>query len=171
MNIIILIGYMILLGRIFQEDFREREVKAIWFFLMLACILVIFPISAFTLKQALMNAVLLGTELFITAIYFKVIRGNKDNFFDGIIGWGDVLMLLLFCLCYSFANYVLFIFSAFFVALICHFAFKKIFSTYKSNVPLAGVMALYHGVLLLGAILLKQGPSINYSDILLFQPD
>ncbi len=169
MKIIMLLGYLLLLIRIFLEDFKEREVRALWFVLMLAFILVIFPVNTLTLKQALMNVTLLCLELFITAAYFRFVRGNRNSFFDGVIGWGDILMLALFCLCYSFTNYVLFIFSAFLVALFSHILFKRIFSSYKSNVPLAGVMALYHGILLLAVVLPGQSPAMNFSDILIFQ--
>lgn len=130
---------------IMAEDFRYKEIRLVWFIVLILSLLVarvFFEYSSSWLINSGIN--LITTSLLIAAslLLLVLFRQSKINSMGSFGGVGDVLMIVAFCLSFEpFACFGLLFISSI-VALIIHLfiSHRDKFST--RQVPLAGYMAI-----------------------------
>lgn len=128
---------------IFVQDLRTRSISLILLLaagILFACDLLLNKNDSLPLVPA--NYLFIGGQLGFLYFYFVHIRKTHLNFFDEVMGWGDVLMFLLMGLIFPLPQFILFLLCSFLVGM----AFYIPVCTQKTEVtiPLAGIMALLH---------------------------
>lgn len=138
---IILIG---ILGLIFYQDLKERQVYWFLFPLFGICSAILFYKS--TLPELFyvsvgMNFIFISILLLVVFLYSKL--KLKSNFKDAF-GLGDVLLFIGLIFSFSTISFlIIFVFSLFF-SLVIHLMIKQ-YSKHPS-VPLAGYISLFFGL-------------------------
>ena len=141
--IVLKIILLLLLGLIFFQDYKDRQVY--WFLFPLVGLFSGYLFYQSTLPELFLvsvglNALFISFLLFIVVLYSKLILKLK---FTEAFGLGDALLFV--SLIFSFATVsflIIFVFALFF-SLLIHLILKK-YSALKT-VPLAGYLSLFFG--------------------------
>jgi len=130
---------------ILAQDLRSRLISVI-----LLVLVGILLGAEFVLYNQFENTrvLLLGNYLFITAqlgllyFYFTRVRKTRLSFFDQVLGWGDVVMILCMALAFPLPQLVLY----FMVSYLAGMAFALFYRLKKTavSIPLAGIMGLVY---------------------------
>ena len=137
---------LILLG-IFIQDMKSRAVYWLWFpalvSLFLVCNLVARHIPFTELgRNILYNACFIGLQLLVVNIYFSVKNRAWINISDGLLGLGDILLLISVAFYLSFLNYIFFYISSLVAVLICWPVVSLLFQKNNKQIPLAGLQSV-----------------------------
>jgi hypothetical protein len=133
------LGTIFLLTLIYQ-DFKFRKIS--WVLLpLLFTVLVLMAAQHFNWKDASknfgINASFLLLQFVLLSVYFSIRKKKLTNIFDSMIGWGDILMLLVLCMAFSPMNFIFFYLSS----LIFSVVFFLIIRLKNNTVPLAGMQS------------------------------
>ena len=125
------------------QDFRFRSIS-LWTVLLLLAGSLSLSASNIGFVPALenwgLNATFLVFQLLLVMLIFGLAR-KQWNFFDTMMGWGDVLYLLAIAALFSTVNFLLFYVSALVVSLAGFLIYREVSKNKKANVPLAGLLA------------------------------
>lgn len=147
------------------QDFKDRAID--WFlFPILLVLLVINSIykEVFAWNHLLVNIGLLGAQLALLALYFRLRRGNNIFVGEQFLGWGDVLFFAILTTAFSPLNFIVFYIISLVLTL---FFFVVLTSMGKKirHIPLAGSQAI---VLILAFLIdIKQWGLYLYNDTFL----
>ena len=146
---ILMIASIIVLLLIFYQDWKFRAVSWILFPLIILVFLiegiVLKPILPYLLNSSI-GLLLVVIELSILFLVFKTnnsLRSGKD-FFDRVIGWGDIIIILSLCFALSPLNLVLFLTITSILALVIFLPFSLKNPNKKVRIPLAGLISLMY---------------------------
>jgi len=137
---------LVLFG-IFIQDMKSRAVYWLWFpalvSLFLVCNLVAGHIPIAELgRNILYNACFIGLQLLVVNIYFSVKNRAWINISDGLLGLGDILLLISVAFYLSFLNYIFFYISSLVAILICWPVVSLLFQKNNKQIPLAGLQSV-----------------------------
>jgi len=151
---IILPVLLLLMGIIAWCDFRYRSIPVLLLFLF-AILITFFSllINACyrTLQDFLYNIIFLALQLLMLTAYFSIKARKAINIFNSVFGWGDVTMLGILTMGFTLVNYIVFLFSVYFLSLT--YSLLKFLllrdRSYMKKIPLAGFLATGYFVLLI----------------------
>ncbi len=126
------------------QDFKARSISLWTVVLVLATSLSLSASNigfVATLQNWGLNAAFLVFQLLLVMLIFGLAR-KQWNFFDTLMGWGDVLYLLSIAALFSTVNFLLFYVSALLVSLVGFLIYREVSKNKDTNVPLAGLLAL-----------------------------
>ena len=124
------------LSSIVWQDFKYRKIYLagiILMYLLLAVKLVKMPHIDW--EFLLLNVILICI-ISISVILFFLFRGNFWQRIRASIGLGDILLLPLFIICFSFVNLLIFLIVSSIIAILFGIISKK------KEIPLAGIQSL-----------------------------
>ncbi len=139
-----LILAVIILIVISFQDFKYRAIS--WYLPLVLGATLFFlktdneDVSA-TLIVIALNIVLLTVSIIGIVIYYSMKEKKLVNIFDTYIGWGDILMLYVFCFGFSFFNFILFYFLSLLLSIILYSTFLIIKKEIKL-IPFAATMSI-----------------------------
>lgn len=149
--------FLFILGIIFFQDFKQREISWWTLLLVLVSSLILdtrtLPIL---LQEALLNFSFVLVNLIVITIYFSIKKARLVNIVNREIGAGDILFFLVCCFIFSVPSFIIFFLISMFLSVLITpllFRFAK-----QSTIPLAGIMAF----LLVTISLLDQATSIEF---------
>lgn len=144
---------LIILLLIFAEDMRSRSVH--WY---------LFPALALTLaalryqqsgQPANELAVSIGitltfitVQLLLVTVYFSIKQKRFINITSGLLGWGDILLLLSIAFYLPILNFMAFYIGSLVLVLVFWMAYLQISKSKQQNIPLAGLQALTFALLI-----------------------
>jgi hypothetical protein len=142
----------ILMGLIVYSDFRSRSV---WLILFPFAFVILFFRSfllislELLLYNSLINLGFVLLQLFMLSIYFSLKNHKPTNIINKYIGLADILLLIACCFCFSPLNFMMFLFFNLIICLVISVIFY--FNKKKTSIqlPLAGVLALSLGGLII----------------------
>jgi Flp pilus assembly protein protease CpaA len=133
------------LGILSWQDFRSRQI-AWWLLPVLA---VVFFLSACAKNSTReigigfsLNLVFLCMQFVFVWIWFSVKEKKLSKLIDTQIGLGDVLFMICVALAFSPANFIVFCTMGMMVTLVVAIAIRLFHSTSRSEIPLAGALAI-----------------------------
>lgn len=100
-------------------------------------------------KIILMNIGFLVVVFLLLRIYFLIKKGMKEAFIDRYIGMGDILVMLALCVGYNTYNLMVMILLSCVTALLIWAGWNLLLKRMMIRIPLAGIIAAAHGVVLL----------------------
>ena len=158
------------MGILCWQDFRSRQI-AWWLLPIIALVLLKIALrnnSATEVgKEFSINIFFLLIQFSLLWIWFSLKNKKVTKIIDQQIGFGDVLFMICIALAFSPANFLLFYTIGMIATLLLTIIVRIFLSTIKSEIPLAGALALPLIVLFLWRII---DPSKNfYSDEWLMQ--
>lgn len=127
------------------QDFKDRMISVYLLVLLglsLAGGFLIFNMNETNLFLVLSNILFLTGQFLLLYIYFKHIRKYQRSFFDEIIGWGDVIMLMCMAIAFPLPQLVLCLFLSSVSGLVFIALGTK--KTKTITVPLAGIMGIFY---------------------------
>ncbi|MBI1286291.1 MAG: hypothetical protein GC178_01820 [Flavobacteriales bacterium] len=126
------------------QDLRERAISW-WTVLLLVVAAVMLPTLSVGFKPAFttwsINVLILVFQFGLVAVMFALGR-RKWNFFDHLIGWGDILFLLALSALFSTSAFLVFYCTSLVLTLI-GFGTYRLFSRKEGvTIPLAGAISI-----------------------------
>lgn len=127
------------------QDFRSRLVSTLLFPLLAALLLFEKRLgysTGFELAAILMNVGFLVFQLLVLTVWFSIKNRKLVWVGKALLGWGDILFLLVCCFYFSVLNYVFFYLSSLFFALFCWVLYRYSVKSGVAHVPLAGLQSI-----------------------------
>lgn len=151
---------ILLLGFIFKQDMRDREVSLWLFILTLPMFVIKYFILGNTYEWIFINAGFIIIQL-LGVVSFSIIKLKKLNPFLQLFGFGDLFIWGILIFGFSPINFVVFFMFSLAVSLIFYqLKLKK----KQQTIPLAGMQAMSYIIVLVVAMAFKE---VNlYSDLL-----
>ncbi|AYB29207.1 hypothetical protein D4L85_00790 [Chryseolinea soli] len=134
-----------ILGFIFYQDLRFREISLIVFPLLFVAI-VNLSLHMYSMEEilinGLMNALYVAFILGIGYLYFSFRRHNFK--WSQAIGLGDLIFLGCIISLFDFPHFVVFMVVALIASLLLHVLMNRLFAFYRvhQTIPLAGYLSL-----------------------------
>jgi hypothetical protein len=130
---------------VFVQDVLSRSVYWVCFPL-LAIVLLAYKLIHFqavdVVEPALINVAFLAMQLLIVSAWFSLKRGKWINITSGLLGWGDILLLVCLACYLSVLNFLFFYVVSLILILVFWF-FTQLKATNRDiHIPLAGLQAL-----------------------------
>ncbi|OKS87292.1 hypothetical protein RG47T_2751 [Mucilaginibacter polytrichastri] len=142
---------LIFLLIIFIEDMLSRSVHWFLFPMLYAALLITGYFSgnglASVLQHSLYNTLFIVLQLVVLTVYFSIKSGKLTNIANGLLGWGDILLLISITVCFSLVNFVLFYTSSLIFVLLTWGMVNYFSKNKQQHIPLAGLQALVFSVL------------------------
>ncbi len=143
---------ILLLGGIFLQDIKSRAVYWFWFPLLVGAflgeqLLQHTPITI-PLQNWLSDMLFLLPQFLILKIYFYLKERRWVNLTDGLLGWGDVLLLMCIGFYFSLMAFILFYLTSLVLIVLVWSAWQATSKSGSQQIPLAGMQALLLAVLL-----------------------
>ncbi|MDO3645231.1 hypothetical protein [Mucilaginibacter sp. L3T2-6] len=145
-----------MLTTVFIQDLRFR---AVYWFLFPALLLSFIVLNIFAggqnlllgVKTSVINIGFLSVQLIVLNLYFSFKMGGWKNVAVGLLGWGDILFLYTAAFALPAISFSFFYIASLVFALLCWVVYNLICGgkNKNKNIPLAGLQALFLGVLLL----------------------
>jgi|SRR5690606_14356893 len=133
---------LFVLGLIFYQDIKERQVYWFLFPLVAICVGVLFffkTLSELFIMAIALNILFVAILLLAVLLYTKIkLKSNKA------IGLGDVLFFLASAFAFSTISFIVIFIGSLIFSLVLHNALTK--SQNTITVPLAGYMSLFFGL-------------------------
>jgi hypothetical protein len=147
MALLLKIFIAVVLVMIFAEDMRSRSVHWFWF-PVLAIGLVALRIQEVGLSvtelmySAGATLVFLTLQLVLVTAYFSIKHKRITNITEGLLGWGDVLLLVSLTLYLPLLNFIMFYMGSLIIILLLWLVGRKSALVKQQTVPLAGLQAI-----------------------------
>lgn len=142
---IISMGVLISLIGIGVQDFRYFAISWIWIPVLIALGVLegmsILPIEIL-FQDYTMNLSFLGLQLIVIFIWFSLRQKKLVNLNRDVLGWGDVLFLMVLAFYFSFVNYLIFVIGTTLLISVIYLIVRKLNYKNEGRIPLAGAMAL-----------------------------
>lgn len=126
-------------------DVKERAVYW-WIYIILGVVLYFFSKEYFTyykiIKSAFVNTILLLIQFVVVQLYFTIKTRRYTFIVNKMIGFGDILFLLMLTLFLPSLLFFPFLSSALSMSIIVHVLARKYIRNYTRAVPLAGYISL-----------------------------
>lgn len=147
---------------IMVEDMRSRSVHWFW-----------FPVLAMSLlllrvqqgqpwldigRTSLVSLAFLGVQLLLVVVYFSLKHRQFVNITEGMLGWGDILFLMVIALYLPLFNYIVFYIVSLIVVLMVSLMYARSHDRKQLSIPLAGGQALLLAAWMLAGWLI---PALN----------
>ena|ERR1044072_1741049 len=133
------------LGILSWQDFRSRKI-AWWLLPVIAGTLLADALkrnsAAETGKEFLFNIIFLCFQFLLVWIWFSIKNKKRSRIIDTQIGMGDILFMVCLALAFSPANFLVFYTLGMIFTLLATVFVRMIYSTVKSEIPLAGALAI-----------------------------
>ncbi len=126
------------------QDFKDRAIS--WWPLVLTLLSALFLSVSGVGARATFSAwsfsvLFLVVQFALVALAFGL--GKKQwNFFDHLIGWGDVLFLVAIAPLFSTVNFLIFYCVSLVISLVGFGVYKLISKAQETTVPLAGTLSI-----------------------------
>jgi len=149
MHLFILSFICVVLLYMAWQDFADRAID--WFLYPLLVTLIIINgvvINGLTWEHVFINLALIGVQLVMLVLYFRVIKGVSLMKGERFLGWGDILFFLVLTVALSPINFFAFYLLSL-LATLLFFAVGQFWSKRFNQVPLAGCQAILLLALLL----------------------
>ncbi|MFI5137045.1 MAG: hypothetical protein ACHQIM_04405 [Sphingobacteriales bacterium] len=148
---IVIIGVLLL---IFIQDIRRRSVYWV-LFPILAGVFILLHIVQHHLftdvwQAVLINSAFLIIQFLVVLVYFSIKNKHWVNITEGLLGWGDILLLLSLAFYLSALNFLLFYISSLIVSLLIWLFWQLLSKEKNKHIPLAGFQSLIFTVFLAG---------------------
>lgn len=166
------IAILAVLSAIFLQDLKSRSVQWFWFPLAAVFLAIDQWQEGIPLKEIFIHAALDGAFLFIQllllTIYYSVKQKKRiDLTTAGLLGWGDILLLVSIGFYLSPFNYIFFYLGSLLASLSLWPLYQLAAAKKNKQIPLAGLQAMFFIVLLacywcLGSIDLHQDTWLLY---------
>lgn len=137
---------------VFVQDIKSRSVY--WF--LFPALMGLF-ISVRLLRQGLfieiwqpvlLNMTFLILQLLIVSVYFSIKNKHWINITTGLLGWGDILLLLSIACYLSVLNFLFFYMISLTGVLVIWLIWQLIAKQKNKQIPLAGIQSLIFAVFL-----------------------
>ncbi len=132
------------------QDFKSRSIRFWWLIYPVAAISAFFlaknelPTTSL-LSGAVFNILFIVMQLLVLTVYFSFKHRKLVSIFDRFLGWGDVLLFIVFCFLFSPVNFILFYMLSTFLSLCLALCWlQKI----DKRIPLAGLQASMYLIVL-----------------------
>jgi hypothetical protein len=143
---------LVVLAMIFVQDLRSRSVYWFWFPVLLVLFIAagILQYRSFTAigETAFINCVFLALQFLLVSLYFSLKNRKWVNVTTGLLGWGDILLLLSVAFYLSVLNFLLFYMVSLIGALLTWLIWQAIADQKDKHIPLAGLQAIFLGAFL-----------------------
>lgn len=126
------------------QDFTKRTISAILLltFAISVAVEFFFTRPDIEILPAVATFLLLLFQLLLIKVIFSLIKRGKVKLADGLIGWGDILLLIILCFYLSPVNYFVIYLLSLSLAIIGTASTKLMFTKVSALVPLAGYICL-----------------------------
>ncbi len=145
MQLVLYIGFLILLQVIFFQDLKFRAVSWIVFPILFV---IAWGVGYFdtgslsiTWRHFSINFLLLFTQLLAVTLYFSLKNRKLVLITKGYLGWGDILFLVCACVLFSPINFILFYLGSAIFVMMGHLIWRSL-GTVNPKIPLAGMQAM-----------------------------
>lgn len=167
---VIKIVILALLTLVFVQDVRSRSV----YWILFPCLVLLFigldllqhHLYADTWWSIAVNIGFLVVQFLMVSVYFSIKNSRWINITSGMLGWGDILLLLSVAFYLSFLNFLLFYIISLVAVLLLWLTWQAISAKKDRHIPLAGLQALLMVLFLISAWWIKP-VDINSDDWLL----
>jgi hypothetical protein len=137
---------------IFVQDLRSRSVYWVLFPLLAALFVAsgLWEHRSWTdlLQPAMFNCMFLAVQLLLVSAYFSLKNSKWINIFAGLLGWGDVLLLLSMAFYFSVLNFLCVYVASLILALLLWLSWQRVAGKKDKQLPLAGLQAMIFSVFL-----------------------
>jgi len=131
----------------------RRSVHWFWFPLLAVALVALRYIESSTafeiLISAAINIAFLFAQLLLVTIYFSVKQGRLINITKGLLGWGDILLIVSIAFYLSSINFIFFYIISLVVVLLGWLTYIKFISIIQQQIPLAGLQAILFALVLI----------------------
>ncbi len=127
------------------DDVRHRSVSILCLLMLvvgLSCWIFGQQSLSAILQRTGLNVVVLILELFLVWSYFSAKHKKAVSFFDTYIGWGDIVMLLSFCLVFNIYWFVVFLLCSCIISLLFWIIYSSIRPSKNITIPFAAMMGI-----------------------------
>ena len=142
------------LSLIFVQDIRSRSVYWTLFPILVTLFILLHFLRHHLFgeiwQHVLINSTFLIIQFLIVSVYFSIKNKHWVNITDGLLGWGDILLLLSLTFYLSALNFLLFYISSLIVSLLIWLFWQALSKEKNKHIPLAGFQALIFTVFLAG---------------------
>lgn len=148
MHLLILILLCAVLLYMAWQDFADRSID--WFLYPLSVALIIvngIVTGGLGWAHVFINLALIGVQLAMLVLYFKITKGINLMKGEKFLGWGDILFFLVLTVALSPINFFAFYLLSL-LATLLFFAAGQLWSKRFTAVPLAGCQAMLLAALL-----------------------
>ena len=139
---------------IFVQDIRNRSVYWVLFPVFAPLLILLHLLQHHLLadiwQSVSINIVFLLLQFLIISVYFSIKNRHWINITDGLLGWGDILLLLSISFYVSPLNFLLFYIVSLTISLLIWLFWQVISKEKNKQIPLAGFQALIFIVFLAG---------------------
>ncbi len=134
------------LAMIFWEDLRSRMVHWFWFPLLVTGFVVLRFFQGESLR-AMTSSIsvsmgFIAVQLLLVSLYFSFKSKRWINITDGMLGWGDVLLLVSLAFYFALPALVAFYISSLLIILVGWLIYQRIWQHPAKLIPLAGLQAI-----------------------------
>jgi hypothetical protein len=139
---------------VFVQDIRNRSVYWVLFPVLAVLLVLLHSLPHHLLadiwQPVSINIVFLLFQFLIISVYFSIKNRRWINITDGLLGWGDILLLLSIAFYLSALNFLLFYIVSLTISLLIWLFWQVISEEKNKQIPLAGFQALIFTVFLAG---------------------
>ncbi len=159
---------ILLLGGIFFQDIKSRAVYWFWFPLLIGAflgeqLLQHAPITIL-LQNWFADMLFLLPQFLLLTLYFCLKERRWVNLTDGLLGWGDVLLLICIGVYFPLMAFILFYLASLVLIVLSWLVWQAISKNSSQEIPLAGIQALLLAVFLV-ATWIAPGMGFWYKNI------
>ncbi len=142
---IISAGILVSLIGIGVQDFKYFAISWIWIPVLVTLGVLegisILP-AEILFQDYTMNLAFLGLQIVVIFIWFSFRQKKLVNLNRDVLGWGDILFLMVLAFYFSFVNYLIFVIGTTLLISISYLIIRKFTNKSENRIPLAGAMAL-----------------------------
>jgi hypothetical protein len=139
---------------IFIQDIRSKSVYWVFFPVLTVLFILLHIVQHHSFVQTwqlvLINSSFLIIQFLVVSAYFSIKNKRWINITDGLLGWGDILLLLSVAFYLSVLNFLLFYISSLIVSLLIWLLWQIVSKEKNKHIPLAGFQSLIFTVFLAG---------------------
>lgn len=134
-----------MLGILSWQDFRTRRISG-WLLPVLALVLFLSAFQKNSMREIgigfSLNLTFLCIQFLFVWIWFSLKQRKFSKLIDTQIGLGDVLFMMCIALAFSPANFMLFYVAGMIGTLVVTLVVRSTMANHKSEIPLAGAIAI-----------------------------
>jgi hypothetical protein len=140
---------LVVLALIAVQDIRSRSVYWFWFPILLLLFIAAGLLQYRSLtaigETGFINCTFLALQFLLVSIYFSLRNRKWVNITTGLLGWGDILLLLSVAFYLSVLNLLVFYVVSLIGALLTWLIWQAITDQKDKHIPLAGLQAIFLG--------------------------
>jgi hypothetical protein len=138
---------LLLMSWVVVQDFRYRAVHWTLFPLLFAAFFFMHWLAG-NLGNALyhfgLNLLFIGVQWSALTIYFSIKNRKLINILDRYLGWGDLLLFVVFAIAFQIEDFIFFLVGSFLLTLLIYLGKQLLLKKSTTAIPLAGWLGIFY---------------------------